>query len=83
MERGIKMIGCGQSPVHKYWKDILALVESGKVDPTIMLTHRYSLDDIAKAYYVLEKREQGLVKCFIETKFSHPRAEGTPVLTQL
>ena len=83
MERGIKLIGCGQSPVQKYWKDILHWVETGEVDPTIMLTHRFTIDDVAKSYKVLEHRQEGLVKCFIETRFSHPRAQGTPELTRL
>lgn len=79
MERGIKLIGCGQSPVHKYWKEILQLVESNQVDPTLMLTHRFRLDDIAKAYKVLEGRKEGMVKCFVETRFSRPRALGPEV----
>jgi len=83
MELGISLIGCGQSPVHRYWEEIRDMVESGKVDPTIMLTHRFRLDDIAKAYHMQEQRKDGLVKCFVETRFSGPRAEGTPELTTL
>ena len=59
------------------------MVESGAVDPTIMLTHRFKIDDIAKGYHLQEKRQQGLVKCYIETQFSARRAEGTPELTTL
>jgi threonine dehydrogenase-like Zn-dependent dehydrogenase len=59
------------------------MVEKGTVDPTIMLTHRFKIDDIAKAYYMEEKRQDGLVKCFVETRFSAPRAKGTPELTKL
>ncbi|KAK4097744.1 GroES-like protein [Parathielavia hyrcaniae] len=83
MERGIKLIGCGQAPVHKYWEDLVQMVEHGTVDPTMILTHRFRLDDIAKAYRLQAKREQGLVKCFVETRFSSRRAEGTPELTCL
>ncbi len=59
------------------------MIESGKVDPTIMLTHRFRIDDIAKAYHLQEQRKGGLVKCFVETRFSRPRAAGTPELTTL
>lgn len=100
MERGIRLIGCGQAPVQKCrlssdlligaaankqkdWKEILKWVENGEVDPRIILTHRFKIDDISKGYHMQEKREDGLVKCFIETKFSFPRAEGTPELTHL
>ena len=65
------------------WEEIRDMVEHGKVDPRIMLTHRFTIDDIAKAYYMQEKRQDGLVKCFVETRFSKPRAEGTPELTRL
>jgi threonine dehydrogenase-like Zn-dependent dehydrogenase len=59
------------------------MLEKGDVDPTIMVTHRLRIEDIAKAYYLQEKRQDGLVKCFVETRFSEPRAEGTPELKQL
>jgi len=59
------------------------MIENGTVDPRIMLTHRFKIDDIAKGYYMQEKRQDGLVKCFVETRFSAPRAAGTPELTTL
>ncbi|KAK4170150.1 chaperonin 10-like protein [Cladorrhinum sp. PSN259] len=83
MELGIKLVGCGQAPVQKYWEMLLDMVEHGTVDPTIMLTHRFKLEDIAKAYTMQEKRQDGLVKCFVETRFSARRADGTPELTEL
>lgn len=83
MERGIRLIGCGQCPVQRYWKEVMEKVESGEIDPTIMVTHRIKLDDIAKGYYKHEKAEDGVVKYYVETRFSHPRLEGTPELTTL
>lgn len=59
------------------------MVEMGEVDPTIMLTHRFRIDDIDKAYKLQEKREHGLIKCYVETRFSAKRADGTPELTDL
>ncbi|KAF8246562.1 GroES-like protein [Wilcoxina mikolae CBS 423.85] len=85
MERGIRLIGCGQTPVQKYWPELLRMVESGEVDPGVIVTHRIRFEDIAKAYYMHDKKEDGMVKVFAETKFSQPRAEGinTPELTKL
>lgn len=83
MEQGITLVGCGQAPVQKYWKELLEMVESGEVDPTIMLTHRIPIDDIDKGYKMQEKRTQGWVKCFVETRFSAKRAEGTAELVRL
>jgi threonine dehydrogenase-like Zn-dependent dehydrogenase len=59
------------------------MVENGTVDPAIMLTHRFKLDDIDKAYKLQEKREDGLVKCYVETRFSSKPTDGTPELTSL
>lgn len=83
MERGIRLIGNGQAPVQKYWKEILDMVMRKEIDPSIILTHRISIDDIAKGYYKHEKKEDGVVKYFVETRFSAPRAEGTPELIKL
>lgn len=65
------------------WEEILQMLENEEIDPTIMLTHRLKIEDIAKAYHLQEKRQDGLVKCFVETSFSEPRAEGTPELKEL
>ena len=65
------------------WDELLQKVESGDIDPTIMVTHRLSIEDIAKAYYMQEQRKGGLLKCFVQTRFSEPRAEGTPELEKL
>lgn len=40
MEKGVTLRGTGQSPVQKYWKDLLQLIESGKFDPTLILSHQ-------------------------------------------
>lgn len=36
MEKGVRLIGNGQAPVHKWWKEILEdYILSGKLDPTL------------------------------------------------
>jgi threonine dehydrogenase-like Zn-dependent dehydrogenase len=65
------------------WEELLEMVENGTVDPTMMLTHRFRIDDIDKAYQMQEKREGGLVKCFVETRFSARPAPGTPEMTNI
>jgi threonine dehydrogenase-like Zn-dependent dehydrogenase len=82
MQRGIRLIGNGQAPVHKYWKEILVMIQTGEIDPTVMLTHRLSLEDAPAIYAKFNNREEGIVKPFIQTKFSHPPAVGTPPLTR-
>ena len=82
MQRGIRLIGNGQAPVHKYWKDLLAKLQDGSFDPTQIISHRVRMEDMDKVYYKFEAREESMHKVFVETKFSFPRADGTPELTK-
>lgn len=81
MQRGIRLIGNGQAPVHKYWHELLDMLRSGDLDPLQMVSHRVSLDDLDKVYYKFEAREDAMQKVFVETKHSFPAAEGSPSLT--
>lgn len=81
MERGIRLIGNGQAPVHLYWEDLLKRIQKGEIDPLRMVSHRVRLDDIDKVYYKFDKKEDGIQKVFVETKFSAPAAPGSPALT--
>lgn len=83
MQRGIRLIGNAQAPVQKYWEALLAKIQEGQLDPTQMLSHRFRLEDIDKVYHKFDAKEDSIQKVFIETKFSFPRAEGTPDLTTL
>ncbi|KAI4593403.1 hypothetical protein KJ359_009293 [Pestalotiopsis sp. 9143b] len=83
MERGIRLIGNGQAPVHKYWGDLLEQIKTGELDPLQMVSHRYRIEDIDKVYYAFEKKQDGIQKVFIETKFSLPACEGSPKLSSI
>ena len=76
MERGIRLIGNGQAPVHMYWKELLEKIEKGEIDPLKMVTHRVRLEELVECYEHFEKKEDGMQKVFVETKFSAPRAGG-------
>ncbi|KPM45733.1 hypothetical protein AK830_g761 [Neonectria ditissima] len=82
MQRGIRLIGNGQAPVHKYWHELLAMIQSGQLDPMQMVSHRVSLDDLDEVYYKFDAKEDGIQKVFVETKFSFPRAPDCPELTR-
>lgn len=82
MQRGVKLMGNGQAPVHKYWHDLLKMIADESLDPRKMVSHRFRLDDIAEVYKKLDAQEVGMQKVFIETQFSNPRAEGTPELSR-
>ena len=83
MQRGIRLIGNGQAPVQKYWEDLLQMIRAGKLDPTVMISHRVRLEDMDKLYHMFDVKADSVQKVFVETKFSAPRAEGTPELSTL
>lgn len=44
---------------------LMNVVQSGRFDPTSLLTHSYSLDDIAEGYRVFGERQDGVLKVAI------------------
>jgi threonine dehydrogenase-like Zn-dependent dehydrogenase len=82
MQRGIRLIGNGQAPVHKYWEELLDMIIKGNLNPMQMVSHRVRLEDMEAVYQKFGKHEDGMQKVFVETRFSFPRAEGSPELTR-
>jgi len=81
MEKGITLRGTGQAPVQKYWKELLKRIETGEFDPTFILSHRFSIDEFSELYAAFDKKEMGIMKTFVQTRFSGPPAPGTPALS--
>jgi len=82
MERGIRLIGNGQAPVHLYWEKLLQMIQEDKIHPYAMLSHRVLVDDLEKVYDMFDKKEDRMQKVFVQTKFSSPPAPGTPELSR-
>ncbi|KJA21392.1 hypothetical protein HYPSUDRAFT_140565 [Hypholoma sublateritium FD-334 SS-4] len=84
MEKGVRLIGNGQAPVHLYWEEILHnYIMTGKFDPTFIITHRVPLEDMPQLYDAFDKRLSGVEKVFVETRFSSEPSEGCPSLTRV
>lgn len=87
MEKGIRLIGNGQAPVHLYWKEILEeYLMSGAFDPSIVVTHRVPLEDMPQLYAAFDKRVDGLEKVIVDTKFTEQygkRGKACPPLTRV
>ena len=58
------------------------MIQNGQTDPYIMLTHRVLMEELDVVYKKFEKKEDGMQKVFVQTKFSDPPAPGTPELTK-
>ena len=46
-------------------EEILRLIEAGKIDTTPLITHRFPLSEIEKAYRIFENRTDGVIKVAI------------------
>lgn len=44
---------------------LISIVKSGRFDPTVLLTHRFKLEDIKEGYRVFGGREEGVLKVLI------------------
>jgi threonine dehydrogenase-like Zn-dependent dehydrogenase len=67
MEKGITLRG-GHVWVQKYWKDMLALIESG-FDPSRIYTHSLDLSAAEDAYKMVKRRDDGVIKVLLRTRF--------------
>lgn len=83
MEKGITLQGCGQCPAQKYMAEVMEKIADGTFDPTAILTHRFTLEDLPAVYEAFDEKRDGMMKVFIETKFSAPQAPGTPALSSV
>ncbi|KAJ6000879.1 hypothetical protein N7481_001288 [Penicillium waksmanii] len=83
METGVRLIGNGQAPVHRYWKELMSLIQKGEINPLNMVSHRLRLEHIEEVYDVFDRREQGMQKVFLQTKYSNPAAKEGPKLSTL
>ena len=43
----------------------LRLLETGRIDPTPLTTHTFKFNEIEKAYRMMEKKEDGIIKPLI------------------
>ncbi|KAJ2955333.1 hypothetical protein NQZ79_g8654 [Umbelopsis isabellina] len=80
MEKGLRFIGCGQAPIQRHWDQCLAHIQNGEFDPTIILTHRFPLEQCVETYRRFDQKEAGIMKTYLQTQFSEPQMPGTPSL---
>ena len=52
----------GACPVKNYMAKLLRLIEEGKLDPTVVLTHSLPLDEAPRGYDIFAGRKEGCVK---------------------
>lgn len=85
MEKGVRLIGNGQAPVMRYAEKILnEYIIPGKIKPSeLFVSHRASLEQVPLIYEKMDKKESGVVKAFVQTKFTKPNELGSVKLPTL
>lgn len=58
-------IRSAQCPCQKYFQYVMEKVQDGTFDPTFMISHRITIDEIPAAYEKLHKKEDGYIKMFV------------------
>ena len=56
----------GQTHMHKYMQPLLERVQAGDIDPSYIITHRISLDEVPEAYKTFRDKEDNCVKVVIK-----------------
>jgi len=67
MEKGLTLRG-GQTPVQKYWKELLEIIQDGKFDPSFVVTHSMTLASAEQAYKLFDGKEDNMIKVLLRTK---------------
>jgi threonine dehydrogenase-like Zn-dependent dehydrogenase len=52
----------GQTHFHRYGRPLLDKVMAGELDPSFIITHRVSLDDVPDAFRMFNDKAEGCVK---------------------
>ena len=55
-------IKMGQTHVHNYTQQLLNRIERGEIDPSVIITHRVSLDDAPEMYRAFRDKEDECIK---------------------
>ena len=65
MEKGLTM-AAGQTPVQKYWKHLLGLIQDGTLHPEMIITHHVPLKNASEAYKMFNEKEDGCIKVVLK-----------------
>lgn len=70
MNKGLTL-RMGQCNVRRYMPHLLEHIRQGRVDAKGIITHRFPLQDAARAYEIFSKKEDGCVKCVLVPHTTH------------
>jgi threonine dehydrogenase-like Zn-dependent dehydrogenase len=56
----------GQTHVHRYLSSLLAHIESGRIDPTFIISHKWPLSRAAEAYRMWNDKTEDCTKFVLD-----------------
>jgi threonine dehydrogenase-like Zn-dependent dehydrogenase len=56
----------GQTHVHRYLRPLLERIAAGEIDPSLIITHRLSLEDGPQGYEVFNDKEDECIKIVLK-----------------
>jgi threonine dehydrogenase-like Zn-dependent dehydrogenase len=59
-------IRAGQTHVHRYMKTLLEHIEREEIDPTMIISHRLTLDEAPSAYKMFASKHEGCTKVVMQ-----------------
>ena len=65
MNKGLT-IKTGQCHVHRYVPELLDHIQSGRIDPSFVTTHRIPLSEAAHGYEIFRKKQDGAIKIVLD-----------------
>jgi threonine dehydrogenase-like Zn-dependent dehydrogenase len=63
--KGITM-KMGQTNMHNYMKPLLERIEKGQIDPSYIISHRITLDEVPEMYEIWRDKKQNVTKIVID-----------------
>lgn len=64
----------GQTHVQRYLPELLGHIETGRLAPEAIITHRLSLEQAAEGYKIFDKRQEDCRKVILTPGKSHIEA---------
>ncbi|KAG3132027.1 Zinc-type alcohol dehydrogenase-like protein [Phytophthora cactorum] len=58
-------VNAGRTPAQKYYPQVFDAIESGELDPSVLISHRLSLEEVPEAYSSIAKKDSGFLKVFV------------------
>jgi threonine dehydrogenase-like Zn-dependent dehydrogenase len=56
----------GQTNMHKYMKPLLERIEKGQIDPSYIISHRITLDEVPGMFKVWRDKRERVTKIVID-----------------